>query len=672
MLRVDTDVLTEVSMALEAEREKLSTKKLQAALALYRGDFLSGIKVRGEEELDAWLEHRRMDYRRHALHICQALVSRLREAGEPDEAVRVARRGIAIDADDEAMHVALLRALKDAGQTTGARIESDRFIAHLREVLEVEPSEVLQALRQTLPQTTAPGKDPTTSRERRWSAVVLRAEQRGLGSASALRLARTDLAELAAQVASQGRAYKLTAGADGLETLTFGYPCADADALIQALDAAHRLMAERDDLAIAIEQGCIADDMEPTDNPVGDVFPITHALLARCSAGEILVGERAASAVRPYYRLTKQQTLRTRTRPSIRLTYWASQGRHLVGEASCCATPADPKAGARHQESASAHAGLILQGAMGAGKTHRLNRLLAPASENAQAPRLLQCLPGDRLRPLGAFARWLRACMGSTTPATELPVRRALVRHLGERRETLEAIEPLTVTLLTELILRNERLRLGRSEFDAETLASRLAPVFLVLFAADNGGLLVDNVDEADALTLGWLNQWIQGAGDTGHFVMTCRELPEALVLPESTRVERLRKLSTLDSRRLVTQVCGHDVIGKEAMARLLGLAADNPGRLVALAEWHQHRSQGSMAAGKELPPSLLSRIGGRMGPADGPMGRLKDPLESWVWSHLFGDSEETGCSGQSASEADALPARSEATVPLPTLLASR
>ena len=638
--RIDAQCLTAVSIALEGEQEKPSTEELQEALALYRGDFLSGIKVRGEDELDTWLQNRRLDYRRHALQICQALVSRFREEGKPNDAVLVARRGMEIDPDDEAMHVSLLRALKDAGQTTVARIESDRFLAHLSDVLDVEPSEALIAIRRTLPQGTSPKKDTTASQNRRWSAVVLRVEQRGLGDAPELRRGRMDLAELAGQVAAQGGGYKLTAGADGLETLTFGYPYADSAALMQALDAAHRMIAERDDLAIAIEQGCVVDDVEPTDNPVGDVFPISHALLARCAAGEILVGERAASGIRPYYRLTRKATLRTRTRPSIKLIYWASQGRHAAGEVICQALPTDPDSDRERYEQIPAGSGLVLQGELGAGKTYGLTGLLEWARRAEDPSVWLQCLPGDRLRPLAALARWLRACIGETTPAAELPVRRALVGFLGDRRESLESIEPLAVTLLTELVLRNERMRLGRGEFDAQTLAARLAPVFQTLFVADQTLLLVDNVDEADDLLVGWLNDWIEASGDAGRFVLTCRALPDGLILPENTRSLQLGKLSKPHSRRLIGQFHGDDVVSTSMISRLMALAAGNPGRLIALADWSQHLgvADSRLTGDKQIPPSLLLRLGANMSPADGPADRSVETLDSDIWSYLFGD----------------------------------
>ncbi len=116
------------------------------ALALYRGEFLTGLILDEAPAFDQWCASRRHDLARLAgevaAHAAQQAVAR----GEWTEAMARARQAQAFAPLNEAHHRRLLSCLAGAGDRAGALEEHARFVQRLAAELEVTPSALTQSL----------------------------------------------------------------------------------------------------------------------------------------------------------------------------------------------------------------------------------------------------------------------------------------------------------------------------------------------------------------------------------------------------------------------------------------------------------------------------------------------------------------------------------------------
>ena len=119
---------------------------LLRAVELYQADFLSNFRLKDAPGFDEWQFLEAENLRRDLAAALQTLVELdLADSAEPDRAITLARRWLALDSFDEAAHCALMRAYARAGQTAAA----------IRQYQEC--ARILQADLKTVPQpeTTA-------------------------------------------------------------------------------------------------------------------------------------------------------------------------------------------------------------------------------------------------------------------------------------------------------------------------------------------------------------------------------------------------------------------------------------------------------------------------------------------------------------------------------------
>lgn len=141
-----------------ARFERLAAAKtqpdLEAALALYRGEFLEGFDLMALAPEAEFLpeRHRLRDL---GLKVAAELTGLHARAGAWDEVVRVARRGLAIDSFDEVLHVRLIDALQRLGRQREARDQDEAF----RSLMKTELGITLA--RQTAPVPVRPSATPS-------------------------------------------------------------------------------------------------------------------------------------------------------------------------------------------------------------------------------------------------------------------------------------------------------------------------------------------------------------------------------------------------------------------------------------------------------------------------------------------------------------------------------
>jgi DNA-binding SARP family transcriptional activator len=131
----DTVVCCDVT-AFEAAIEK---SQFESALALYRGDFLSGCFVSHAPEFERWLEDERARLTQAAAEAAWALARLHLHRGELVEAERTAQRALVLASTDESEIRRFIEALSENGDRAAAIRFFDRFRERLQTEYDLEP-----------------------------------------------------------------------------------------------------------------------------------------------------------------------------------------------------------------------------------------------------------------------------------------------------------------------------------------------------------------------------------------------------------------------------------------------------------------------------------------------------------------------------------------------------
>ena len=106
-----------------SETPEQTARRLERALALYRGDLLEQFGLPDCPEFEGWLYQHRERLRQRALEALAALADHYEQAGALEQAQRVARRWLALDPWCEPAHRCLMRALARGGQRAAALLQ---------------------------------------------------------------------------------------------------------------------------------------------------------------------------------------------------------------------------------------------------------------------------------------------------------------------------------------------------------------------------------------------------------------------------------------------------------------------------------------------------------------------------------------------------------------------
>lgn len=153
-LVVDDPLHTDV----ERFEAQLEAGYLDAALGLYRGDFMEGFHIRGAPRFERWVDRTRDSLRLRALDAAIARATEAEEAGLLAEAAGKLRRALEIDPTEEAATHELIRLLLDSGNRTAAGREYRRMARRLHTRLGLRPPEKTRRL------LAQAGLDPHTPR----------------------------------------------------------------------------------------------------------------------------------------------------------------------------------------------------------------------------------------------------------------------------------------------------------------------------------------------------------------------------------------------------------------------------------------------------------------------------------------------------------------------------
>jgi Tol biopolymer transport system component/DNA-binding SARP family transcriptional activator len=153
LVATDVDALLEASAAAGED-----PAKLEAAAALYTGDFLGGFAIRNAPAFEEWAEVERQRIREAAVSLLRRLVDALAAQPESNEAaMRAALRLLAVDPLQEHAHRAVMRLHVRQGRAAAALAQYHQLRETLRRELGVDPEPQTQALFQEIGTTRRAG-----------------------------------------------------------------------------------------------------------------------------------------------------------------------------------------------------------------------------------------------------------------------------------------------------------------------------------------------------------------------------------------------------------------------------------------------------------------------------------------------------------------------------------
>ena len=123
---------------------------VKQAVALYRGDFLSGFSLPDAPLFEEWASAQRARLRREVLAAMQRLVTHFDHQGDYDPAIDHARKLLAIEPWHEETHRELMRLLATTGQRSAALAQYEQCRQLLEEELGVLPSKATVSLYQAI------------------------------------------------------------------------------------------------------------------------------------------------------------------------------------------------------------------------------------------------------------------------------------------------------------------------------------------------------------------------------------------------------------------------------------------------------------------------------------------------------------------------------------------
>ena len=157
------------------------TEQLQAALELYRADFLEGFYVRDAPAFETWMRGERERLHESMLQCLSLVAGRYAAAGELSRAIACMRRLLELEPWREEAHRQLMMWLAQSGQRNAALLQYEVCCRALAEELGVEPEEATRELHARLLRTDASPQaiqPPTTvveyalvGRRLEWQAV---------------------------------------------------------------------------------------------------------------------------------------------------------------------------------------------------------------------------------------------------------------------------------------------------------------------------------------------------------------------------------------------------------------------------------------------------------------------------------------------------------------------
>ncbi|MYM38734.1 BTAD domain-containing putative transcriptional regulator [Duganella qianjiadongensis] len=503
-------------------------EQMEAAAALYRGDFLASLAVDDAAEFEGWRDGWRATLQQHMLRLLERLRDSHAQQGTTERALQHAQHHLALEPWNEAAHRAVMRLLAAAGRTAEALDQFENCQRLLAQELGTSPADATRQLAEALREdllrrehSKVPAAMPAPSAAGQYGSVLTAAyaERRQVtilycslnasGSADAEEIAeRLRLPyQLGTRLASQHGGHVLAAPG-GSFIAYFGYPVASEDAARSAVRAARAIAAIcRDGVqarsgihSASIVTGSIAGQPDPA----GVASALALRLCERAAGGEVHLSDSTRQLVSGYFYLQPcgSQALRSyrvagATSASNRLDA-AAQLQQLVGRTAEMAQ----LLALRDAASAGPAQQVVLRGEAGIGKS-RLLRELAGTLAPARWQRLeLQCEAAFHSTPWQPVIALLERLIGCQPDQPAASKRSMLSDYLASQHAALAA--SVTATLQTLLGIAEQPAAISSEALRQQTSAALLA-LFHSAAAQRPVLLAVEDLHWADPSTLALL-----------------------------------------------------------------------------------------------------------------------------------------------------------------------
>ena len=165
-LWLDTDVFQK-----RVEESTNDPSSLEEAIALYRGDFVSGFYVQDTAPFEDWQFQQAEYFRRIFTAALEKMVIMYEQAGTYDKALPHARRWLSLDQLNESAHRAMMRLHAGLGDRSAAMHQYEACVQVLKKELNIAPQAETKALYEKIIQGEIRGK---SSEEAQTSAARIR------------------------------------------------------------------------------------------------------------------------------------------------------------------------------------------------------------------------------------------------------------------------------------------------------------------------------------------------------------------------------------------------------------------------------------------------------------------------------------------------------------------
>ncbi|WP_374360672.1 BTAD domain-containing putative transcriptional regulator [Pseudoduganella danionis] len=573
--------------------------QLEAAAALYRGDFLADLTVDDAAEFEGWRDGWRATLHQHMLRLLESLREHLEQQGASERALQHARRYLTLEPWNEAAHRAVMRLLAATGRPAEALAHYDNCERLLEQELGTSPAAATRQLADSI-RSELQRREACSVRTDRWPApqqavaqahasafperrlvTILHCSLHAAGSTDAedlaerLRLPYQHCAELARQHGGH-----VVAAPGGSFVGYFGYPVAAEDGARNAVRAARAINAAcqagvyaRSGIHSAI---IVTGAQGEQPDPAGLASALAARLNERAGSGEIHLSDAARQLVNGYFDLQAcgSQAFRSyrvagTTGATSRLDA-APRLLPLVGRAAELAQLAALRDAASHGQGQQ----VVLHGEAGIGKS-RLLRELAGTLDGTHWQRLtLQCEAAYQSTPWQPLITLLERQIGCQ-PEHDAANRRSLLAHYLARQHGAIAAS-ITAGLQALLGITETPTTMGSETLRQHTSSALVA---LLRSAAAHSPLLlaVEDLHWADPSTQTVLAALAQHTAALPVLTVytTRNDSPLAPWLPAHTTVLELAQLDDAAMAALVS--ASEDALSPATIARIVASAEGIP-----------------------------------------------------------------------------------------------
>ncbi|OGA14170.1 MAG: hypothetical protein A3H32_18020 [Betaproteobacteria bacterium RIFCSPLOWO2_02_FULL_63_19] len=572
----------------------------EAAIALYRGEFLAGLSLPDCPQFEEWVSMHREALHCHALALLERLWRRYSMAGNYGEALRFVLRHAELEPWDEDVHRQAMLLYARNGQKSAALEQYAICRRMLREELASSPSKETEQLAErirngewnaSLPvqvQGQNPsGSSPPPQAERR-PVTVLYCE---------LIPAETEDPDEAAQVLGPPRercleiirrhsGYVASTHGGGLLAY-FGYPRADENAARHAVRAAlaiTRAAAPEIEIRVGIHSGLVIAGGQPDlPDAVGRTSKLAARLRHSAAKNQVSISQQTRHVVAGYFdcislglqhvsgfsqplevfRVNGETGARTRLDGVERLT--PLFGRQAEIE-KLLALWQEARNGSRQF--------LCIRGEPGIGKTRLVRALIERIEGDSDAVCELRCFPEFEQSPFHPVIAMIEARLGFPRTDTPEDKFRKLSAHFETRyRKSAPIAVPLLARLLSIALQGNYRAPPASPQKQKEQIIALLLDQLNTPPSEKPALLIVEDLHWIDPSSLELLHRFIERKDGRPVFaVFTHRPEFVAPWMPRGVSILDIAPLTERDARQMIASISGQV---PAATARLIVESSD-------------------------------------------------------------------------------------------------